>query len=412
MHLVTFANLNTYPFFEQPLWELQQQNLTKEEYLTAARKLAEEKLIPKFVESLIRDLSSHGELTDLAQISVWQSQPSTNPKLEENIFMQGIVTSYGQVTSLDLSADLSADSSKELPVKTAGALMPNGWGHTYATDDMLMIAGQGWNWNVGMGGSVQTTYLHGFALRDGRATPAAVGRLEGALLDQYAVDIVDGYMRVATTIRNNMWAMVRPLNGGDVVVQEQTVPRTENYIIVLKIPALSDPSKSALLEEVGRTKSLGKDGEVITGVRFADKVAYAVTFERTDPFYVITFDDPKTPLVRGELNITGFSSHLHFINDDSTLVLGVGQEADDNGRVKGLQVTLYDARNPEDPKIIDRHNVELKDDVYSSSSAEWDYKALRYVPLGDDYGILIMPLRVDSYTSMEGNFDGFIVHCA
>jgi uncharacterized secreted protein with C-terminal beta-propeller domain len=96
----------------------------------------------------------------------------------------------------------------------------------------------------------------------------------------------------------------------------------------------------------------------------------------------------------------------------TTLVLGVGQEADDNGRVEGLQVTLYDARNPKDPKIINRYNVQLKDDVYSSSSAEWDYKALRYVPLGDDYGILIMPLRVDSYTSMEGNFDGFIVHCA
>jgi hypothetical protein len=59
--------------------------------------------------------------------------------------------------------------------------------------------------------------------------------------------------------------------------------------------------------------------------------------------------------------------------------------------------------------VIDRHNVELEADVYSSSSAEWDYKALRYVPLGVDYGILIIPLRVDSYTSTEGNFDGFVV---
>jgi hypothetical protein len=341
---------------------------------------------------------------------MWQSELSTDPKLEGNSFKQGIVTSYGQVTSLDLSSDLSTDSSKELTVTTAGALMPSGWGHTYATDEMLMIAGQGWNWNVGMGGSVQTTYLHGFALRgDGRASPAALGRLEGALLDQYAVDIVDGYMRVATTIRNNMWTMVRPMDGGDVVVQEQTVPRTENYVIVLKIPALDDPTKSAPLKEVGRTKSLGKDGEVITGVRFADKVAYAVTFERKDPFYVIGFENPEMPVVLGELNITGFSSHLHFINDDSTLVLGVGQEADDNGQVKGLQVTLYDATKPQNPKIIDRHNVELEADVYSSSSAECDYKALRYVPLGDDYGILIMPLRIDSYTSTEGNFDGFIV---
>jgi uncharacterized secreted protein with C-terminal beta-propeller domain len=251
---------------------------------------------------------------------------------------------------------------------------------------MLMIAGQGWNWNVDMGGSVESTYLHGFRLLDdGRAVPAAVGRLNGNLLNQYSVDIVNGYMRVATTIRNNMWIMVRPLDGGEAVVMQQSVPRTENYIIVLKIPALDDQSKSALLQEVGRTKSLGKEGEVITGVRFADDIAYVVTFEQKDPFYVIGFEgDPETPVVLGELNVTGFSSYLHFINKNSTLLLGIGQEADETGRVLGLQVTLYDAKNHTDAVVIDRYNV------------EWDYKALRYVPLGVDYGILIIPLRVDS----------------
>jgi hypothetical protein len=192
------------------------------------------------------------------------------------------------------------------------------------------------------------------------------------------------------------------------VARQQPEPSTENYIIVLKIPELNgtDPG---ILEEVGRTKSLGKDGEVFTGVRFSDDTAYVVTFERTDPFYVISFEDPETPVVLGELNITGFSSYLHFVNDAHTLLLGVGQEADENGMVLGLQVTLYDSTDPANPSVIDRYAVEVKDDVYSSSAVEWDFKALRYVALGDDFGILIIPVRVDSWTSAEGNFDGFIL---
>jgi hypothetical protein len=164
-----------------------------------------------------------------------------------------------------------------------------------------------------------------------------------------------------------------------------------------------------VLEEVGRTESLGKDGEVFTGVRFSDDVAYVVTFEQTDPFYVIGFQDPENPEVLGELSITGFSSYLHFVNDAHTLLLGVGQEANVNGTVLGLQVTLYDSMDPTNPTAIDRYTVEVDEDVYSSSSVQWDFKALRYVPLGADFGILIIPVRVDSFTSTEGNFDGFIL---
>lgn len=361
---------------------------------------------PAFVDGVIRDLSSQGELANIARISLWQSQLSTDQNLEDTAFSQGIINSYGQVTSFNMS-----NPSEELGVTASGVFMPAGWGYTYATEEMLVIAGQGWDWVAETGGSVQTSYLLGFSLlNDGRTAPAAVGSLKGGLINNYAVDIVNGYMRVATTIRNDMW--IFPL--GDVAVVDSAVPtqqpgpRTENYIIVLKIPELNgtDPG---VLEEVGRTESLGKDGEVFTGVRFSNDVAYVVTFEQTDPFYVIGFEDPENPKVLGELNISGFSSYLHFVNDANTLLLGVGQEADENGTVLGLQVTLYDSTDPTNPSAIDRYSVEVDEDVYSSSSVAWDFKALRYVPLGADFGILIIPVRVDSYTSTEGNFDGFIL---
>lgn len=149
--------------------------------------------------------------------------------------------------------------------------------------------------------------------------------------------------------------------------------------------------------------------DILTLVASKDEIAYAVTFERTDPFYVISFANPTNPEVLGELKISGFSSYLHFINDDDTLLLGVGQEADADGIALGVQVSLYDATIPTEPSLLYRYPVELDKDVYSSSSAEWDFKSFRFVKLGEDYGILIIPLRIDSYTSTEGNFDGFIL---
>lgn len=260
---------------------------------------------------------------------------------------------------------------------------------------------------------MQTTYLHGFALQNGLAVPAAAGSLDGSLLNEYSVDVVDNHMRVAVTIRNDGWVFAIE-DTTEVDAEEPPLPRTENYIVVLEIPEVDETDTAGepgILKEVGRSENLGEDGEVFRSVRFSDKIAYAVTFEQTDPFYVISFENATNPEVLGELKITGFSSYLHFVQDDenATLLLGVGQEADKDGRILGVQVTLYDATNRTSPSVIDRYSVELDKDVYSSSEAEWDFKAFRYVKLGDDFGILILPLRIDSYTSTEGNFDGFIL---
>lgn len=140
------------------------------------------------------------------------------------------------------------------------------------------------------------------------------------------------------------------------------------------------------MEEVGSTKSLGEVNEVITGVRFGEKVAYLITFFRTDPLYVILFPDNNEtqPTVAGELKITGFSRYLHFLNKENTFLLGVGQEADEESQELGLQVRLFNATDPTDPKIVKsggNYSFELEKDVYLSSAAEFDYKAFRYVKL-------------------------------
>lgn len=104
---------------------------------------------------------------------------------------------------------------------------------------------------------------------------------------------------------------------------------------------------------------LGKPNELFTAVRFFDNVAYAVTFERTDPFYVLDMKDPYNLDVLAEVEISGFSTYLHSMNDKNCLILAIGQEADENGRVLGLQLTVFDACGIEDGQDVTFTRIRL-----------------------------------------------------
>jgi hypothetical protein len=137
--------------------------------------------------------------------------------------------------------------------------------------------------------------------------------------------------------------------------------------------------------------------------RFFDHVAFFVTFEQTDPFYVVSFPDPATPVIQGELKISGFSRYLHSMNAMNTLLIGIGQETDANGGSLGLKVDLYNATVPTEPSLLYRY---LDPDQWSSSGAEWDEKSLRYVPFDDENGLLVIPV---SKQITSGWFSGFSV---
>lgn len=131
---------------------------------------------------------------------------------------------------------------------------------------------------------------------------------------------------------------------------------------------------------------------MFTAVRFFDKIAFAVTFRKTDPFCVLNLTDPNDPMELGELSTTGFSSYLHSGIREDTMLVAVGQEADENGRIVGLQVTLFDATDPTNPGVIDRYLVENGRYASSSSSVGWDYKAFRWVSFAYALGMVILPV--------------------
>jgi len=77
--------------------------------------------------------------------------------------------------------------------------------------------------------------------------------------------------------------------------------------------------------------------------------------------------------VRGALKIPGFSSYLHPV--DESLLIGVGQAADDQGRTQGTQVSLFDVSNLAAPARIAQRTLDI-----DWSEAESDHHAFLYWP--------------------------------
>ena len=96
------------------------------------------------------------------------------------------------------------------------------------------------------------------------------------------------------------------------------------------------------LPNATRPAEIGKPNEALYGVRFLADRAYAVTFMRIDPLYVLDLTDAEDPYIAGELEITGFSDFLHPVNDD--LLLGLGRGGDG-----GVKLELFDVSDIAQP---------------------------------------------------------------
>jgi len=106
----------------------------------------------------------------------------------------------------------------------------------------------------------------------------------------------------------------------------------------------------ATLPNARRPERIGKPGEQVHGVRFVGTRAYAVTFRRTDPVYVIDLADPADPKLLGSLEVPGFSERLYPLTD--RLLLGVGHDTtswDSTDFTTGTRLGLIDVGDPTKP---------------------------------------------------------------
>lgn len=123
----------------------------------------------------------------------------------------------------------------------------------------------------------------------------------------------------------------------------------------------------------GVLSGLGEEGERIKGVRFLQDKAFIVTFRQTDPFYTIDLSNYLKPKKVGELKVNGYSGYLHPVGEDK--ILGFGRMANENGRVEGLKVELFDISDFKNPISLDSKII---GDKYTHSELEYDHKALAF----------------------------------
>jgi hypothetical protein len=89
--------------------------------------------------------------------------------------------------------------------------------------------------------------------------------------------------------------------------------------------------------------------EGLRTVRFDATRAYAITYDQTDPMFVIDLSDPAHPRQRGALYMPGF---MYYLEPHGDRVIGLGIDRTDlNG---SLNVSLFDVSNADAPTMISR----------------------------------------------------------
>jgi hypothetical protein len=285
-------------------------------------------------------------------------------------------------SGLDLVTVLTVDLDKGLYDVDRDAVMA-GAQDVYASGTSLVVATRRYDARaddeLGFAPTGGTTELHVFAADDTPATTyRGSGSVPGFILNQFAISEHEGAFRVATT-EDAPFGPQGPRG------------RSESGVSVLKVA-------DGRLTTVGRVTGLGK-GERIYAVRFLGDRGYVVTFRQVDPLYALDLRDPAKPRVTGELKVAGYSAYLHPISE--RLLVGVGQDATDEGRRLGPQVSLFDVGDPAAPKLLGRATLGAS----GSSAVEGDHHAfLWWAPLN----LAVVPLETYDHQAPERSFAGAV----
>lgn len=171
--------------------------------------------------------------------------------------------------------------------------------------------------------------------------------------NQFSMDEKDGNLRVATTSYNE--------KGNEV-----------NNLFVL----------DENLNIIGEVTGFAED-ESIKAVRFMGDMAYVITYEETDPLFVIDLSVPTNPQIKGEVKISGFSSLLVPVDENTLLGIGYSTHTGEFSEVTdGVKFALFDISNPQKPAVLDSYVLK-----YATSDAQYNHHALLVNPQAGYYAI-------------------------
>jgi len=268
----------------------------------------------------------------------------------------------------------------------------------YASTDVMVLAESAfdWWWFWGNDEANEMTNLHTFDISQSDQTVyTGSGRVNGTVVNQFALSEYEGVLRVATTTGQwGRWWMANP------------EPMSSQVVTLVR--GVDTQTDQQILLEAGKVDNIAP-GERIWSARYDGDRAYIVTFEQIDPLWVIDLSDPTQPTVLGELEVPGVSTYIHPLSRDHLLTIGMGPaNADGTGLDwSGTQLSLFDVSDPTAPNrtAVLRVSPVARDQAHmwswSWSEATYESKAFQYWA---PKNMLAIPLS--TYRSYEWVQDG------
>ncbi|MBF0202570.1 MAG: beta-propeller domain-containing protein, partial [Desulfamplus sp.] len=137
-------------------------------------------------------------------------------------------------------------------------------------------------------------------------------------------------------------------------------------------------------------------GEELYAATFMDERAYIVTYEKTDPLWVVDISDHESPKILGELEVPGWSEYIRFHNNR---LIALGYDDSDGRRL--VSIALFSVEDPLNPVLLDRVTP-LRDVAdYTSSVAISDDRGFYFNMLS---GLILVP--IEYYASRAYSYHG------
>jgi uncharacterized secreted protein with C-terminal beta-propeller domain len=217
---------------------------------------------------------------------------------------------------------MNVQNATEAPVYLTTLL--GGASNMYVSQQNMYVTFQDYFW----GGN---TTIYRIQLQANNMTIEASGKIPGYERNQYSMDEYGNYFRIQTQTHTD------------------GVTTTNVYILDMNLTI------------VGTLENIAP-GENFHSARFMNDRCYLVTFQKTDPLFVIDLSNATSPTVLGQLKIPGYSDYLHPY--DETHIIGVGKETVEAEEgyfawYQGIKISLFDVSNVSDPKQM--YNVTIGD---------------------------------------------------
>lgn len=275
------------------------------------------------------------------------------------------------------------------------------------------------------------TVIHKVSILDGKVEVKASGKVPGHIMNQFSLDENNGVLRIATTVGSRWWG---PMLRSDVLVEsvapvgeavaDVAVANAEasagdsgsassNVAVATKIAAPEFMPPIRRNEQSNNIYTLDADlkvidsltglaeGEQIFSTRFIGDRLYMVTFRQVDPFFVIDLSNHADIKELGKLKVPGFSRYMHPYDDNT--IIGIGRDATEEGRTKGLKISLFDVTDVANPKEIAKY---VSEEDYAQSTAEYEHKAFLF---SKEKSLLVIPVYNYDYQDKGKSYNGALV---